>query len=170
MKLSRCLTFSDVGNLAIAVTRSFDGFIPSAEIKCPRYVTCCRKNSHLPRHCFIPYSFSAATTCLRCCRCSSFVRPVTITSSRYAITYGMPETRLSTNVWKIAGTGAGPNDNRLYRNSIVCVFTTSSFFVASSSATCQYASVISRFEKFCPPCSLANSCLPSEWGVGVHVA
>ena len=137
MKLSSCLTFSGVGILTIASTRSSDGFRPSAEITCPMYVTCCWKNSHLPRRSFIPYSVSGARTCLRLRRCSSFVRPVTITSSRYAATYGMPETRLSTNFWKMVGAGAGPNDNRLYRNSPLCVFTTSSFFVASSSSTCK---------------------------------
>ena len=77
---------------------------------------------------------------------------------------GMPDTRLSTNFWKMAGAGAGPNDNRLYRNSPLCVFTTSSFFVASSSSTCKYASDISSFEKCCPPCSLANS--SSTLGMG----
>ena len=55
---------------------------------------------------------------------------------------GMPETRLSTNFWKMAGAGAGPNDNRLYRNSPSCVMTTSNFLVASSSSTCKYASDI----------------------------
>ena len=40
MKLSNCLTFSGGGILTIALTRSSDGFIPSAEITCPRYVTC----------------------------------------------------------------------------------------------------------------------------------
>ena len=78
MKLSICLTLSGVGILTIASTRSSDGFRPSAEITCPRYVTCCRKNSHLSRRSFIPYSFSPERTCLRFCRCSSFVRPVTI--------------------------------------------------------------------------------------------
>ena len=97
MKLSSCLTFSGVGILTIALTRSSDGFRPSAEITCPMYVTCCRKNSHLSRRSFIPYSFSAERTCLIFCRCSSFIHPVTITSSRYADTYGMPETRLSTS-------------------------------------------------------------------------
>ena len=51
--------------------------------------------------------------------CSSFVHPVTITSSRYSATYGMPETRLSTNFWKIAGAGAAPNDNRVPKQSVV---------------------------------------------------
>ena len=164
MKLSSCLMFSGVGILTIASTRSSDGFRPSAEITCPRHVTCCRKNSHLSRRSFIPYSLSAARTCLRFCRCSSFVRPVTITSSRYAAAYGMPETRLSTNFWKMAGAGAGPNDNRLYRNSPLYVLTTSNLFVASSSSTCKYASDISSFEMCCPPCSLANS--SSTLGMG----
>ena len=97
------------------------------------------------------------------CRCSSFVRPVTITLSRYATTYGMPETRLSTNFWKMASAGAVPNDNRLYRNSPLCVFTTSDFLVASSSSTCKYASDIYSFEKCCS-CSLANS--SSTLGMG----
>ena len=81
MMLSRCLMFSCVGILTIASTCSSDGFRPSAEITCPRYVTCCRKNSHLSRLSFIPYSVSAARTCLRFCRCSSFIRPVAIKSS-----------------------------------------------------------------------------------------
>ena len=96
-----CPKFSGVGILTIASTRSSTRFRPSAEITCPRYVICCRKNSHLSRRSFTPYSFSAERTCLRCCRCSYFVRPVRITSSRYAATYGMPETRLSTNFWNI---------------------------------------------------------------------
>ena len=135
MKLSSCLTFSGVGILTIASKRSSDGFRQSAEITCPMYVTWCWKNSHLSRRSFIPYWFSAVRNCLRFCRCSSFVRPVTITSSRHAATYGMPETRLSPSFRIMTGAGAGPNDNRLYRNSPLCVFTTSSFLVASSSST-----------------------------------
>ena len=51
------------------------GFRPSSEITCPTYVTCCRKNSHLSRRSFMPYSFGAERTCLRFCKCSSFIRP-----------------------------------------------------------------------------------------------
>ena len=128
------------------------------------YATCCRKNSHLSGRSFTKCLFSAERTCLRFCRCSSFVRPVMITSSRYAATCGMPDTRLSTNFWKMACAGTGPNDNRLYQNSPLCVLTTSNFFMASSSSTCKYASDISSFEKCCPPCSLANS--SSTLGMG----
>ena len=163
MKLSNCLTFSGVGILTIASTRSSDGFRPSADITCPMYATCCREDTHLSRRSIIPYSFGAERTCVIFCRCSSFVRPLTITSSRYVTTCGMPETRLSTNFWKMVGAGVGPNDNRLYRNSPLCVFTTSNFIVASSSSACKYASDISSFEKCCP-CSLAN--ISSTIGMG----